>query len=385
MPSALQTELRSELQRVTAAARQPSVAADEPRHATAAAHGIIAHRGAVVAQAHAGYAELFTDPATLAPKPRALGSADIFDVASLTKIFVAVTALCHLQSGDIDLQDTVVSHLPDFSGAGREEVRIRHLLTHTSGLPAIFNHWDRPADRAERIGVVLSQQLQHRPGQVHTYSCVGYQLLGLLLERRAGRRLGDLIATRLTDPLGLSETAYAPVDTDRVVPTEHQTEPPRGIVRGEVHDEAAWVLGQAGNAGLFSTATDMLRFAEAIRGAHDPITPQIQELLGTDHLDPAQREAAGYGQGVGLRIGDASFMGSDADGLLGHTGFTGTSMVIDPARELSVVLLTNRVHPLRSAFTVQPLRRRVVDMAQQWVDQQAITGTATATQSSRRA
>ena len=385
MAAALQAELGSELERVTAAAQQPPIAAAEPRHATPGAHAVIAHRGTVLADVHTGFAELFADAVTLTRNPRQLGPSDIFDIASLTKIFVAVTALRHVHTGAIDLDDTVASHLPAFSGAGRDQVRIRHLLTHTSGLPAIFDHWRRPADRAERIAVVLSQQPQHLPGQVHTYSCVGYQLLGLLLEQRTGHGLDQLLSEHVTGPLGLSETSYEPVDVERVVPTEYQTNPPRGMVRGQVHDEAAWVLGRAGNAGLFSTTADVLSFAEAIRTAHGPITTELAELLSTDHLEPEQREATGYGQTIGLRVGDASFMGLESAGLLGHTGFTGTSMVIDPARELSVVLLTNRVHPLRSAFSVQGLRRRVVGLAQQWVDQQATPGSTAPAQRSRKA
>ncbi|MGC0142730.1 serine hydrolase domain-containing protein [Pseudactinotalea sp. Z1732] len=371
----LEATLQRALDSATLAARVPVTPPGrhgepgaEPRRGTPAAHAVIAHRGHVVATAHAGAAELFTPDGGLLADPRPLGPGDVFDLASLTKVLVAATALTQVRSGVIGLEDPVVRHLPAFTGDGREDVLVRHLLLHTSGLPAMFEHWDTPAHRGERVAVVLSQRLRHRAGRVHTYSCVGYQVLGLLLEQATGRPLPELLAREVTGPLGMADTGYHPAEPDRVVPTEYQHDPARGLVRGQVHDEAAWVLGGAGNAGVFATAADVLTFAEAIRTATGPIDDAVRNLLSTDLLDARGRVAAGFGQAVGLRVGDASFMGVDADGLLGHTGFTGTSLVIDPARELSVVLLTNRVHPYRSAFTVMGLRRAVVELAQAWVD-----------------
>lgn len=364
----LQHELRSALVASTAAARQPLPAAmSEPRPGTPAAHAMIAHRGRVVADVHAGYAELFGADGEVLADPRPLGPQDVFDVASLTKVFVAVTALSLIDDDVLGLDDRVADHLPRFSGSGREGVTVRHLLTHLSGLPAVFDHWRPVARRAERIDVVLAQRLLRPAGRVHIYSCVGYQVLGLLLERCTGRSLPELLDERVASPLELAGTGFETRGPGRPVPTEYQ--PGRGLVRGQVHDEAAWVLGHAGNAGVFSTAADVLAFAESIRSASGPVTPRMRTWLSTDVLDEAQRSATGHGQAVGLRVGDPVFMGPDSAGLLGHTGFTGTSMVIDPARELSVVLLTNRVHPVRTAFTVQPLRRAVVALAQRWVDQ----------------
>ncbi|HLS26527.1 MAG TPA: serine hydrolase domain-containing protein [Beutenbergiaceae bacterium] len=366
----LVNELRSHLRAATAAAREPlPERITQPLPAAPAAHAMVAHRGRVVANVHTGYADLFNADGALLAEPRTLGPRDVFDVASLTKIFVAVAALSLIDDDMLHLGDRVADHLPEFTGQGREEVTVQHLLTHTSGLPAVFDHWEPVADRAERIAVVLAQQPQHPPGRVHTYSCVGYQLLGLLLERRTGRSLPELLAGRVTVPLALSDTGFDAVCAERTVPTEYQTS--RGLVRGRVHDEAAWVLGRAGNAGVFSTVADVLDLTEAIRTATGPVSPWMRGRLSTDALDDAQRSATGYGQAVGLRVSDESFMGEDSAGLLGHTGFTGTSMVIDPARELSIVLLTNRVHPYRTAFTVQPLRRAVVAAAQRWADQYA--------------
>lgn len=367
--------LRRALETATLAARAPITPPGqdgeppaEPRNGTPAAHAVIAHRGHVVAAAHAGAAELFTPAGGLLAHPRGLGPGEVFDLASLTKVLVAVTALTQVRSGVIGLDDPVARHLPAFTGDGRGDVLVRHLLIHTSGLPAMFEQWDIPADRDERVAIVLAQRLQNPAGRVHTYSCVGYQVLGLLLEQATGQPLPELLAREVTGPLGMVDTGYHPAEPDRAVPTEYQYDPARGLVRGQVHDEAAWVLGGAGNAGVFATAADVLTFAEAIRTATGPIDEAIRDLLSTDLLDARQRSAAGFGQAVGLRVGDASFMGADADGLLGHTGFTGTSLVIDPARELSVVLLTNRVHPYRSVFTVMGLRRAVMELAQSWVD-----------------
>jgi len=334
---------------------------------------VIAHGGRVVAGAHSGYAESHHADGSPQFSPTSLRGDEIYDIASLTKIFVAAAALTQVRAGLIGLDDAVAAHLPAFTSAdaepARARVRIRDLLTHTSGLPAVFTGVGQPRDRSERIAAVLGEALHGPPGRRHVYSCVGYQVLGLLLEQRTGTTLPHLLATEVIDPLGLVDTGYRPQDEHRVVPTEYQQDPPRGLVRAQVHDEAAWVLGGAGNAGLFSTAADVLAFAEAIRTLTGPIDLPMQQALYTDQLSTDQRLATGYGQAVGFRVGDASFMGADATGLVGHTGFTGTSMVIDPVRELSVVLLTNRVHPVRSAFTVQGLRRMVVQMAQQWADE----------------
>ena len=333
-----------------------------------AAQVMIAHRGTLIASAQQGNLVMFDADGSLLDQPVPAVTDSVFDIASLTKIVVTATFLAHVEQGLIGVDDAVASYLPEFGSVeGKDGVLVRHLLTHTSGLPAIFDNFDPDISREDRIAYVLGVPLINAPGEVHNYSCVGYQTLGLLLERVTGEYLPDLIASLVTGPLGMSETTYSP-DAERCAATEYQVDYSRGLVRGQVHDEAAWILGGAGNAGLFSTAADVLRFTEAIRTASGPISAQMQGWMFTDTLTAQQRTASGFGQAFGMRIGQRLFMGADREGLIGHTGFTGTSLVIDPVRELSVVLMSNRVHPDRSAFTVNALRQRIVEAAQAWVD-----------------
>lgn len=365
----IQTALSDAVTRATQAARTGPAgtrANPEPlREATPAADAVIARDGEVIATARAGSPYLFDTDGQLLPDTEQIGPDTVFDLASLTKIVVTVTALTLVRQGVLDLDDPVVAHLPEFDDDGeRSSVTVRHLLTHTSGLPPIFPHWELVAQRSDRVTEVLSVPLIAQPGSVQAYSCVGYQTLGLILERRTGAELPELVASLVTEPSSMTETSYVPRHPDRCAPTEYQDVPARGLVRGQVHDEAAWVLGGAGNAGLFGTAADVLRFTEAIRTATGPVDEQIREWMSTDQLPEQLREHAAYGQAFGMRVGDASFMGADADGLIGHTGYTGTSLVIDPVRGLSVVVLTNRVHSHREAFTVQGLRRSAVELAQ---------------------
>lgn len=369
------------LQHTTAAAHtdvDPEAA--QPIEAAPGAHALIAHQGRVVAQARAGSALLFSATGAVLPvaKRTGLPADPLFDVASLTKVMVAATALTQARAGHLALPDPVSRYLPAFaSGPEKKEVTLAHLLTHTSGLPPVWKPWAVAGDRRERADQLMNVALEQEPGVKHTYSCVGYQVLGLALEQVSGSALPDLIANAVTGPLQMSQTSYAPSEVGRVLPTEYQEVPEPGLVHARVHDEAARSLGGAGNAGLFSTAGDLLTFGEAVRTGAAPLDDQIRRLLHTDTLTGAQRDQAGYGQAIGFRVDQDGFMGSGPSGRIGHTGYTGTSLVIDPARELTIVLLTNRVHPYRTVFEVTGLRRRMVDTAAQWVDSTTANGLVT--------
>src|SRR5690625_516331 len=325
------------LQHTTAAAHtdvDPQAA--EPIEAAAGAHALIAHQGRVVAEARAGSALLFSATGALLPAAERtdLPADPLFDVASLTKVLVAATALTQARAGRLALPDPVHRYVPAFaSGPGKSKVTLAHLLTHTSGLPAVWKAWAVDGDRQERVAKLMDVALEQEPGARHTYSCVGYQVLGLVLEQVSGLALPDLVAAAVTDPLQMSQTSYTPGEVGRVLPTEYQEVPEPGLVHARVHDEAARSLGGAGNAGLFSTAGDLLTFGETVRTGAAPLDDQIRRLLHTDTLTGAQQDQAGYGQAIGFRVDQDGFMGSDPNGRIGHTGFTGTSLVIDPARE----------------------------------------------------
>ncbi|MBZ2197408.1 serine hydrolase domain-containing protein [Occultella gossypii] len=357
-----------------AAAGPAPVGAAEPVPGTAGAEALIAHRGRVIARARAGYATLFAADGALLPtqERRPLPPEPVFDIASLTKILTTVTALIQVDAGVLDLDRPVADHLPEFAvDRTHERISPRQLLTHTSGLPPVLRLWEVPGTRADRAQHVLRTELCSEPGSAHAYSCVGFMVLGLLLEHLTGRGLPSLLTDTVTGPLAMTSTGYDPTSAgDRVVPTEYQSVPDRGLVCGTVHDEAAWSLGGSGNAGVFSTGPDLVRFAAAL-GADGPglLSEDSLTLLRRDVLPASERDRVGYGQALGMRLGDATFMGTGDPAVIGHTGFTGASLVIDTEADLAVVLLTNRVHPVRTAFDAGPLRRAVTGLAREHVAQ----------------
>ncbi|CAM3336260.1 serine hydrolase [Occultella aeris] len=354
----------------SAAAGSAPVRSADPVPGTAGAEALIAHGGRVIAHARSGSATLFAADGALLPtaQRRPLPADPVFDIASLTKILTTVTALVQVDAGVLDLDRPVADHLPEFAvDRAHERVSARHLLTHTSGLPPVLRLWEVPGSRDDRARHVLSTELRSEPGSAHAYSCVGFMVLGLLLERLTGRGLPALLTDAVTGPLAMTSTGYDPTGAgDRVVPTEYQSVPDRGLVCGTVHDEAAWSLGGSGNAGVFSTGPDLIRFAAALR-ADGPglLGEDTRTLVRRDVLPTAERDRVGYGQALGMRLGDATFMGTGDPAVIGHTGFTGTSLVIDTEADVTVVLLTNRVHPVRTAFDAGPLRRAVTGLARE--------------------
>jgi CubicO group peptidase (beta-lactamase class C family) len=312
-----------------------------------------------------GHATRYADDSAPLPDPVPMRADTIFDIASLTKLFTATAILTLVADGTLELDRPVAETFTTYATGDRAGVTLRHLLNHTSGLPAHARLWTQPF-LADRVDAVLRMPLEAPPGTRHEYSCLGYITAGWIAERATGRSLPELIADRVIRPLGLTETGFGPgVDLrDRIAATEFEPYAGRGMVRGSVHDENSWSLGgTTGNAGLFSTAADLLRFGEFLAGDGAPVLEPaaFAELIG-DQL-PAGVDP-GYGQGIGPRIGDRSFMGPLADsGALGHTGFTGTSLVVDRTRSLVVVLLTNRVHPRRDWSELNTTRRAVAEYA----------------------
>lgn len=280
----------------------------------------------------------------------------VFDLASLTKLFTAVVALTAVEQGEIELDRGLGNYLPETKEGPLGSVTFRQLLTHTAGLQPTTALWGLPA--AERIPTFLDIEPQYEPGTVHTYSCPSYVLTGLILERVCEQPLNELVRDRITIPLGLTSTTFgvAPADHAKVAPTEWQQTPDRGIVQGEVHDELSWSLGGvAGNAGLFSTLADVAAFGELLLsgGTSKGVTilqPSSVELMMTNQL-PDDVEAE-YGQGFGFRLNDRNLVSRLADvrrtPVAGHTGYTGTSLIVDPDGGLVIVLLSNRVHPHRN-------------------------------------
>jgi serine-type D-Ala-D-Ala carboxypeptidase len=291
----------------------------------------------------------------------------IYDVASLTKVVGTTTAIMILyDEKKIGLDDPVVNYIPTFGGGDKDRVTIRQLLTHTSGLPAGRDIWRIAQTPLEARALVLSTNLEGRPGAQYIYSDLGADVLGLIIEVVAGEPLDKFLTRRVFEPLGMNETFFRPADSlrYRIAPTE--VTPPRGYpLRGEVHDENAYALGGvAGHAGLFSTATDLSVFAQMMLNGGEYNGVQIISKPTVELFTSRSfgHRALGWDTAEG-DYGSGRYLGPTA---YGHTGFTGTSMWIDPEREMFVILLTNRVHAaraLRPAKVISDVRADLSDAA----------------------
>jgi CubicO group peptidase (beta-lactamase class C family) len=274
----------------------------------------------------------------------------VFDLASVTKLFTAVTAVQQIARGALGLDEPVAAYAPDLTAAAAHGITLRHLLTHTSGLRPELPLYDEP-DAAARAARLAAELPLTPPGTARTYSDLNLLLLQTVLERVTGRTVDRLVAEHITTPLGMADTRYNPPASwlPRVAATEDQRKPwgklDRGMVHGAVHDENAHAMGGvAGHAGLFSTTWDLALFCRAIldaaAGADDRFlsAAAVRLLLGADGAAP-----------LGFERDQPWFMGELAGrGAIGHCGFTGTSLVLDPATDTFLVLLTNSVHPVRS-------------------------------------
>ncbi|WP_442812306.1 serine hydrolase domain-containing protein [Streptomyces sp. NBC_00243] len=264
-----------------------------------------------------------------------------FDLASLTKLFTAVAAVQQLERGTLGIDARVGAYLPDFRAAAEHGITVRQLLTHTSGLRPELPLYDCPDDRA-RLTMLRAEAPVSEPGE-YVYSDVNLLLLQYVLERTTGRALDVLVRDGITRPLGMTATRFGPCPG--AAATEDQRWPwakvDRGMLRGVVHDENAWALGGvAGHAGLFSTGRDLAVFCRTLLagGSYGPA-----RILGPDFVELMLTPP-----GLGFALDQAWFMGGLAGrGAAGHTGFTGTSLVLDPATDTFVVLLANTVHPRR--------------------------------------
>jgi uncharacterized protein YbbC (DUF1343 family) len=272
----------------------------------------------------------------------------VFDLASLTKPIVTATSLMILvEQGKLHLHDRVVEHLPEFGQHGKEKVTVEQLLLHTSGLAAdnpVEDYQDSPKKALERI---YALDLQSEPGSKFTYSDVGYIVLGQLMERRSGETLDEFSRRHIFEPLGMRDTAFKPTGrlAERAAPTEQRS---GRWMRGEVHDPRAFLLGGvAGHAGLFSTADDLAVCAQMLLNCG--------EFQGRRILSPATVQLMTTPRPVidGWRALEwdmhTSFSSNRGElfpfGSFGHTGFTGTSIWIDPSSQTAVIFLSNRVHP----------------------------------------
>ncbi len=295
-------------------------------------------------------------------------SSTVYDLASLTKVVGLTTAvMLAVDAGRLDLDAPATKYVPAFRGGGREAVTIRHLLTHTSGLPAFRLLYRETADRMSALALADTTALDTLPGARFVYSDLGAIVLTQAVEAAWGEPLDAILDRRVFAPLGMGATRFLPPADwlPRIAPTEQ--DPWRGrMIHGEVHDEnAARLGGVSGHAGLFGSARDMLVFGDwllAARAGHDSLPvaldPDIARRFTTrQDLPPGSSRALGWDtpsdmSSAGTLLSPRSF---------GHTGFTGTSIWLDPERDIVIVLLSNRVHPTRENGKWGPVRRNVAD------------------------
>lgn len=315
--------------------------------------GVMGHRGRIVERDASGHALRWADATTELPPDQWVPMREdtVFDLASVSKLFTSIAVVQLIEEGAVELEAPVARYLPEFAANGKDAVTVRHLLTHTSGFVSWLPLYSRYPDKASRIKAVMDQPLAAAPGARYLYSDLNLIALGVMVERLRGAPLDEVVHERIAEPLGMRDTGYNPTDRERTAATEYQAVPPRGLVRGEVHDENAWSLGGvAGHAGVFSTADDLGRLAQALLngGTYDGrriLTRRSVELLVTNFNDAFP----GDDHGLGFELDQRWYMDALAGPrTAGHTGYTGTSIVIDFASHSFAVLLTNRVHPSRS-------------------------------------
>jgi serine-type D-Ala-D-Ala carboxypeptidase len=277
--------------------------------------------------------------------PSVSADSTLYDLASITKVVATTAAAMVLYDrGKLDLDAPVHHYVPSFTGGGREQVTVRELLMHRSGLPAGRDLWRVAHSPAEARSQVLRTPLQTLPGSHYEYSDLGADVLAFVVEAIAHEPLDRFVTRTVYTPLGMRNTRFRPGPSlrYRVAPTEVSS--PRGYaLRGEVHDENAHALGGvAGHAGLFSTAADLSIFAQMMLngGTYDGV-----RILGDSTIAVFTRGAQGWrALGWNTCPGSGSCGRQLAGRAYGHTGFTGTSIWIDPTRDMFVIVLTNWVH-----------------------------------------
>lgn len=293
----------------------------------------------------------------------AVGTDTIFDLASLTKVLATTPVLLQfVERGQVGLDDPVGAHLSQWRGSDRADVTVRDVLAHCSGLPAWRPYYQSRQGLDSYLEAIAAEPLEYEPRTRSVYSDLGFIVLGAIAGRETP--LADRFATLLGQMGIVDEIQFCPpaLWRDRMAPTE--LDPWRGrILVGDVHDENAWALGGvAGHAGLFGTAGAVGGYArhvlQVLDGRLGAFGTETLRQFVTRRTDvPGSSRALGWDtmlptSSCGTRLSPRAF---------GHTGFTGTSLWVDPERDLYVVLLTNRVHPTRHNDRIGAVRRAVHD------------------------
>lgn len=324
---------------------------------------LIARNGTIVKHQAYGYALRYVDrDFTESESPVPMEKDTIFDLASLSKLFTITAAMQLFEEGKFELDDPVAAYIPEFAENGKSEVTIRQLMTHTSGFKPWLPLYNMADTREEAFEIVFSYPLENEPGTHYAYSDLNMITLGALVEQWSGKRLDQYVKENITEPLNMEDTMYNPPASliDRIAATAYVAG--RGMIRGTVHDGNSLVLdGVAGHAGVFSTARDMAVFSQMMlnEGIYNDtriLKSETVQLIVKNHLP----EFPGNDHGLGWELNQEWYMGALADpSTIGHTGFTGTSMVVSPNKNTIAILFTNRVHPTANTPSTNPIRRKV--------------------------
>jgi len=297
------------------------------------------------------------------PDAPAVTADEIYDMASVSKVVGTTTAAAMLyEQKKLDLDAPVIRYVPEFGGPeGHDKITIRHLLTHSSGIPTPGLMYQKASVKASILKQIYSVSLASPPGNKFVYRDPNFILLGDVVERVSGKREDEFLRTHVFGPLGMSSTEYNPPASlfNRIAPTEVMG---RRVVRGHVHDENCYVMGGVcGHAGLFSTAHDLAVFAQMLLNGgaygHKRIlkTSTVELFMKRQDLPPGSSRALGWDTPApGSFPGDLA-----APHAIIHTGFTGTSVYIDPDAQVFIILLTNRVHPTRDNEKIAQARPEI--------------------------
>ena len=291
-----------------------------------------------------------------------------FDIASITKVFVSTVTLAYVTRGVLELDTTLTGLIPEWSDTAHAFITLRRILAHTAGFKSGADYRTLLDKNVETFALI--EPLAGPPGRGVLYSDLGFIALGTILARaHPGRSLAKSIESELA-AWGATSTTYRPRGSERAAIPATETDAWRGSVQGEVHDEKAYLMGGvAGHAGLFGTARDVALlgnwYLAALHGRPTPLDPALAREAVREH---GKHDVLRRGLGWALKTSDENSCGPlMSSSTFGHTGFTGTSIWVDPWRDLNIVLLTNAVHFGRT--DIRPIRAAVADAAVKATDQ----------------
>jgi uncharacterized protein YbbC (DUF1343 family)/CubicO group peptidase (beta-lactamase class C family) len=317
--------------------------------------------GAVVLIGHGGqviYRKAFGER-SLEPRRETMTVDTIFDLASLTKVVATTTAVMQLvERGQIRVNEPVVKYIPEFAENGKEEITVRELLTHYSGLPEDLDRAQPWQGRETALHMAYAEKPIYAPGSRFLYSDINFIVLGALIERVSGMSLDVYCQKNIFSPLQMTHTRFLPPASwlPKIAPTQFDEHDK--MLRGVVHDPTARRMGGvAGHAGLFSTADDLAKFAQAVLNGSTVLSSLMIEKMTTPQQPPTAQALRGFGWDI-----DSPFSSPRGDllpvGSFGHTGFTGTSLWIDPTTRTFIIVLSNAVHP-RGKGSAVALRSKI--------------------------